>query len=101
MTRNSLLVLILSLAAAYQAPAQDADSSARGVARLSLLTGEVSVRRGDAGEPVAAAMNAPLLGEDQVLTGENARAECHTASAHRVANDRVRGKASPCGKTRW
>lgn len=75
MNRNTLLVLTLALAVPYQAPAQDAESSSRGVARLSLLAGEVSVRRGDAGEFVAAAMNAPLLGDDQVLTSEGARAE--------------------------
>ncbi|HEU0123136.1 MAG TPA: FecR family protein, partial [Bryobacteraceae bacterium] len=72
---RALAVLTLSLSAAYQAPAQDADSSSRGVARLSLLAGDVSVRRGDTGEWVTAAVNAPLLGEDQVLTGAASRAE--------------------------
>jgi len=70
-----LAVLTLALAAANQAPAQDADSSGRGVARLSLLSGDVSVRRGDTGEWVAAAVNAPLMGEDQVLTSGGSRAE--------------------------
>jgi len=82
MKRTTLVVLTLSLAAAYQAPAQDADSSSRGVARLSLLAGEVSVRRGDAGEVVAAAVNAPLLGDDHVLTGDGARAEIQFDYAH-------------------
>ena len=82
MTRTTLVVLTLSLAAGYDAAAQNADSSGRGVARLSLLAGDVSVRRGDSGEWVAAAVNAPLLGEDQVLTGGGARAEIQFDYAH-------------------
>jgi hypothetical protein len=82
MKRTMLAVLTLSLAAAYQAPAQDADSSGRGVARLSLISGDVSVRRGDTGEWVAAAINAPLLTEDQVLSGANSRAEVQLDYAH-------------------
>jgi hypothetical protein len=82
MTRKLLAVLTLSLAAAYHAPAQEADDSGRGVARLSLLAGDVSVRRGDTGEWVAAAVNAALLGEDQVLTGANSRAEVQFDYAH-------------------
>ena len=47
----------------------------RGVARISLMNGDVSVRRGDSGEVVAAALNAPLVVEDQLLTGPDSRAE--------------------------
>ena len=47
----------------------------RGVARISLMNGDVSVRRGDSGEMVAAALNAPLVVEDQLLTGPDSRAE--------------------------
>ncbi|MFN0102939.1 MAG: DUF6600 domain-containing protein [Bryobacteraceae bacterium] len=82
MNRKLLVVLTFGVAAAYQSPAQDADSSGRGVARLSLLSGDVSVRRGDTGEWVAAAVNAPLLGEDQVLTGGGSRAEVQFDYAH-------------------
>ncbi len=51
------------------------ETPGRGVARLSLLQGDVSVRRGDSGEWVAAAPNAPLVVEDRVLTGVNSQAE--------------------------
>ncbi|MFN7938766.1 MAG: DUF6600 domain-containing protein [Bryobacteraceae bacterium] len=51
------------------------DEPGRGVARMSLLQGDVSVRRGDSGEWVAAAPNAPLVVEDRVLTGVNSQAE--------------------------
>ncbi len=53
----------------------DPDSVNRGVARLSMMNGDVSIRRGDSGEFVAAAMNAPLVAGDRVLTGPNSRAE--------------------------
>jgi hypothetical protein len=46
-----------------------------GVARISFMTGNVSVRRGDSGEMVAAIINAPLTVGDRVVTAEGARAE--------------------------
>ena len=55
-------------------PAPEEDPS-RGVARISLINGEVSVRRGDSGDVVAAALNAPLMGQDRVLTSSSSRAE--------------------------
>jgi hypothetical protein len=57
------------------ASAQDPDDQKRGVARISVVNGEVSVRRGDSGEWVAAIANAPLETNDQISTGSNSRAE--------------------------
>ena len=57
------------------AHAQDPDDQKQGVARISLMNGEVSVRRGDSGEWVAGVINAPLLTDDRVSTGPNSRAE--------------------------
>lgn len=51
------------------------DEAGRGVARVSLIQGDVSVRRGDSGEWVAAAPNAPLVVEDRVLSGAGSKAE--------------------------
>ncbi|MGE5569816.1 MAG: DUF6600 domain-containing protein [Rhodospirillales bacterium] len=51
------------------------DEPGRGVARISLINGDVSIRRGDSGDWVAAAPNSPLVATDQVLTGPNSRAE--------------------------
>lgn len=70
MRKLSLLLLVL----ATVAPAQDTDAG-RGVARLSLLNGDVSVRRGDSGDWTAAAVNAPVVVDDRVSTGPNSRAE--------------------------
>jgi hypothetical protein len=62
--------------------AQDADDQQRGVARISLAEGQVSVRRGDSGDWVAAVMNAPLMSGDQIATGPNSRAEIQFDAAN-------------------
>jgi hypothetical protein len=46
-----------------------------GVARISLIHGEVSTQRGDSGDWSAATMNQPVMGGDKISTGDNARAE--------------------------
>ncbi|MBM3766777.1 MAG: hypothetical protein FJW32_15420, partial [Acidobacteria bacterium] len=75
MKRTYLAAVGLALAIANPLSAQSAEDSGRGVARLSLIGGDVSVRRGDTGEWVAAAVNAPVLADDRVLTGVGSRAE--------------------------
>jgi len=55
--------------------AQDVDDQQRGVARISMMNGEVSVRRGDAGEWIAGVVNAPLMSDDRISTAPNSRAE--------------------------
>ena len=67
----------------------DPEDRNHGVARVSLLNGDVSVRRGDSGDFVAAALNAPLLTLDAVQTGPSSRAEIQfdTANRLRFAND--------------
>ncbi|HWF11506.1 MAG TPA: DUF6600 domain-containing protein [Bryobacteraceae bacterium] len=66
----------------YQGPPQDqaaqqepVDQPGQPVARLGVMNGDVSVRRGDSGEWVAAAMNAPLLAGDSLAVGPNGSAE--------------------------
>jgi hypothetical protein len=67
---------VLSVAGSFTpVRAQDPDDLKRGVARISLINGDVSVRRGDSGEWVAGVINAPLLTDDHVATGLNSRAE--------------------------
>src|SRR5438046_9970503 len=65
-----------------QARAQDPDDLKRGVARISLMNGEVSVRRGDTADWVAGVINAPLLTDDRVATGPNSRSEVQFDSAN-------------------
>ena len=52
-----------------------APAETNGVARVSLIHGDVSTQRGDNGAWSAAALNAPLLAGDRVSTGDNARTE--------------------------
>ncbi len=72
--------------------AQD-DDAARGVARVSVVAGDVSVRRGDSGDSVAATVNAPLVALDRLVTGPGARAELQFDYANMIrlgANTEVR-----------
>lgn len=45
------------------------------VARLSIVQGDVNVKRGDNGQLVAAIMNAPVMTQDQLQTSPGSRAE--------------------------
>jgi hypothetical protein len=65
------------------APAQGGDDRQHGVARISVMEGQVSVRRGDA-DWVAGVVNAPLLADDHISTGPNSRAEIEFDAANLV-----------------
>jgi hypothetical protein len=75
-------IMLLTSGMARLAKAQDPDDMQRGVARISLMNGEVSVRRGDSGEWVAGVINAPLLSDDRISTGPNSRAEAQFDAAN-------------------
>ena len=73
------------LAAAFgTAPvrAQSPDDLQRGVGRISVMDGDVSVRRGDSGDWVAGVVNAPLMAGDYISTGPNSRAEVQFDSSN-------------------
>ena len=65
-------------------PEDSGDAPDHGVARLSLINGNVSVAQGDSGEPAGAAVNAPVVAGDRVLTGEGSRAEVQFDGANLV-----------------
>jgi len=46
-----------------------------GVARISLIQGDVSTQRGDTGDWAVAALNQPLVGGDRISTGDRSQAE--------------------------
>jgi hypothetical protein len=56
----------------YNTPAPEEKN---GVARISLIHGDVSTQRGDSKDWSAAALNAPVLPGDRVATGDKARTE--------------------------
>lgn len=74
--------LLLAAGGAFPARAQDPDDLKRSVARISLMDREVSVRRGDSGDWVAGVINAPLMTDDRIATGQNSRAEVQFDSAN-------------------
>src|ERR1700691_3848432 len=56
----------------------------RAVARISIMNGDVSVRRGDSGDVMAAALNAPLMADDRLLTSSSSRAEVQLDSSNMI-----------------
>jgi hypothetical protein len=82
--RNSL-ALAGTLALTALVPhvrAQDPDDLKRGVARISLINGDVNVRRGDTSDWVAGVVNAPLLTDDRIATGPASRTEVEFDAAN-------------------
>ena len=63
---------------------EDPADQQHGVARLSIVQGDVNVRRGDNGELVAAIVNAPLMAQDHVQTAPGSRAEVQLDYANLV-----------------
>ncbi len=67
---------------AYPPPQQPApDQPGEAVARMSVMSGMVSVRRGDSGDWIAGVLNAPLLAGDAVSVGPGGVAEIQLDSA--------------------
>jgi hypothetical protein len=65
------------------------DAAEHGVARISVINGDVSIERGDSGEQTAAAVNAPLVAGDIVSTAPGSRVEIQFDAANmlRLAPD--------------
>ena len=65
------------------------DEPGRPVVRISVLSGDASVRRGDSGDWVAAALNAPLMAGDSVSVPAGSAAELQFDNANfvRMAGD--------------
>ena len=84
MTRLAGLLILISSVANVQAQSEPAQTETQtqapaqtdsGVARISLIHGDVSTQRGDSGDWATAAQNAPIVAGDRVSTAERARAE--------------------------
>ncbi len=58
------------------------DAPGRAVARLGILNGDASVRRGDSSDWVAAAVNAPLMSGDEISVAAGGRAELELDASH-------------------
>jgi hypothetical protein len=75
MKSKALWFAVMAILLAGLAWAADEDEPGRGVARISLINGDVSVHLGDSGDWIAAALNAPMVVEDTIASGVNSRAE--------------------------
>src|SRR5947209_6009327 len=87
MRPTALILAALTATLAIPVLAQDQDQDpgpGRAVARISVINGEVSVKRGDSTDLVAAAINAPLVVEDRLLTGPASRAEVQFDSGNAI-----------------
>jgi hypothetical protein len=62
-------------APSLESSAPRSEGPAPGVARISLIHGDVSTQRGDSGDWGSTSVNAPVVRGDQVATGQDARAE--------------------------
>jgi hypothetical protein len=87
---------LVSVALLAQAPPPDASGAAappdqpgKGVARISVLNGDAAVKHSDAGDWIAAVLNAPLLAGDTLSVTPGATVELQMDSANfaRVAGD--------------
>jgi len=76
-----LVAAVLTAGTGAPARAQDSGDEQHAVARISVMDGQVSVKRGDA-DWVAGIINAPLIAEDRISTGPNSRAEVQFDSAN-------------------
>jgi hypothetical protein len=74
---------------ANQAPDGPPDTPGRAVARISVLSGDASVRHGEAGDWIAAVLNAPLMAGDtlSVTPGATVELQIDAANFARVAGD--------------
>ncbi len=70
----AVLITLAAALAGVPGFAQQTDTST-GVARVSLMKGDVSMMRGDSGTWVAATVNTPLVPGDTIATGAGSRAE--------------------------
>ncbi len=94
-----LIFGVLGLVAPKAARAED--EPAPGVARISLIHGDVSTQRGDSGDWVATTVNAPVVRGDKVATGARSRTEVELDYADIMRLDqRSEAKIADLSRTR-
>lgn len=98
-TRLLIAASILALAMLGVAPASAQVDVSPGVARVSMIHGDVSTQRGDSGDWAAAALNAPIVVGDKISTGDRSRAEVQLDYAN-ILRLSDRSQATIAGLTR-
>jgi len=69
------ILVLLSLTVLAVQPGRAEEEPTPGVARVSLIHGDVSTMRGDSGDWVASTVNAPVVQGDKITTGERSQTE--------------------------
>lgn len=69
------ILVLLSLTVLAVEPGRAEEEPTPGVARVSLIHGDVSTMRGDSGDWVASTVNAPIVRGDKISTGERSQTE--------------------------
>src|SRR5208282_2821194 len=72
--KRDFLVPVFSLGFLTVLSSAQVDSSP-GLARISVIQGDIATQRGDTGDWAAAALNQPLVGGDRISTGDRSQAE--------------------------
>jgi hypothetical protein len=87
--KRLMMAVLLSFVTVPAWAQESGDAPEHGVARISAMSGDVTVRRGDSGEDVAGEVNAPLVALDHVFTNKDSRAELQFDSTNflRLAPD--------------
>ncbi len=84
-TTSALLLMLVPISSA---PAQSTDAGpALGVARISLINGDVTTKRGDSGDWVAAQVNEPVVEGDIIETAPGSRMELQLDYANIIRLD--------------
>ena len=98
--RRFCFLLILSSLLVGAAGAVKAAEPEPGVARISLIHGDVTSKRGDSGDWVALTVNSPLVRGDTVATGTQSRTEIQLDYANTVRlGDRTEVKLADLTRT--
>ena len=100
-TNQILIGMAVLSGAMFGAPAAHADEQQPGVARISLIHGDVSTQRGDSGDWAAVTVNTPVVAGDRISTGTKSRAEVQLDYANILRLDeRADVKIAELGRTR-
>ena len=101
MTNKIVIGWAVVLATMIGAPGARAQEQQGGVARISLIHGDVSTQRGDSGEWGAATVNTPVVAGDHISTGTRSRAEVQLDYANILRMDeRANVKIAELSRTR-
>lgn len=101
LTNKLLVASVVLFGAMICAPRTRAEEQQIGVARISLIHGDVSTQRGDSGDWAAGTVNTPVVAGDRISTGTRSRVELQLDYANILRMDeRANVKIADLSRTR-